>query len=230
MFSQQAQPGSRFSAMLSVRNLYGLSSPVAKALIRPLSFFGQIVPAKRDLLDANPSDAQSKTYLPPISTPSDPSPASVIPRPYGLQHHDSDSRQSGKYHRDSSGKDSYHYRKRSYLETPIQSPFGTPFATMAGFGLAERVNIDQCPTDLSPHTQKLLIDAMARPISAVTDRPALPSPLTPDVLYQLPRHVLSVNSVYLEPEIATVDNGRRHTYHSGWYRRSILKGLFPVNK
>lgn len=101
---------------------------------------------------------------------------------------------------------------------------------MAGFGLAERVDKDQCPTDLSPHTQKLLIDAMARPISAVTDRPALPFPLTPDVLYQLPRHVLSVNSVYLEPEIETVDDGRRHTYHSGWYRRSILKGLFPVNK
>ncbi|KAJ9114178.1 hypothetical protein QFC20_001694 [Naganishia adeliensis] len=139
-------------------------------------------------------------------------------------------RQGEKQNRDSSGKSPYHYRMRSYVETPIQSPLGTPFATMAGFGLADRFDTDQRPTDLSPQTQKLLIDAIARPISVVTDRPGLPSRLTPDVLYQLPRHVLSVNSVYLEPETETVDGGRRHTYHSGWYRRSILKGLFPESK
>lgn len=130
-------------------------------MIRPLSFFGQIVPSKRVPPATNP-------YPPPTSTPLDPILASVIPRPHGLQHLGSDLRQSQKQNRDSSGKSPYHYRKRSYVETPIQSPLGTPFATMAGFGLAERFDTDQRPTDLSPQTQKLLIDAIARPISVVT--------------------------------------------------------------
>lgn len=218
------QPGSHFSRNSSLRKLYGLSRSVAKALNRPISAFGQIAPPKRLTPTTKSAEAGCTTYQPATSTRSSPSSTWAAPRTQAAHPKRLELQQGEEQQRDASDRHIYHYRKHSHAETPIR----LPAEPVAGFEVhCNNGDADEHATALSPNTSRLLVEAMALPISSETERPEVYQPLTVDP-YRLPQHTLSVASAYsyLEPEVETAAERRRHTYRSSWYTKSILKGLF----